>query len=267
MKNPFASRLFILACLLQGFLSVGQAQNLLLNPDFKGAFGGSNIASNWNDNSTGTISVAYERESLWPQKGAYAQKIVTSNVSASSAMQFKQNVGVTAERVYRVRIALKSDQAALPLRIQLRQTVAPWRSYIESTVLVSRGWQTFEFEGVASATETVFFMLRQETAGTLWIDSASLVDVGAAALANVAGHAENQRQRHAIYRLASRYDLQLGPAPRHDDRRSAHGERRSHFGSGHGLADADTAAVTFTARTIVSPDRITPWENQAIPTL
>lgn len=172
---PFAS---IVLC------ATSFAANLLQNADFEGSFS-SGIATSWQNNSTGTVTVAFAQESAEPHKGAASQKITTSGVGANSAMQFKQNVALTAEHIYRVRVVLRSDQAALNVKIQLRKMNTPYQSYVAKTVAVNKGWQTFTFVGVAPVTDaSAFFMLRQESAGVLWVDDASLEDLGGSNLLN-----------------------------------------------------------------------------------
>jgi hypothetical protein len=163
-----------------------QPSNLVANPGFEGAGVAQNectnitgvVAPGWSDNTcwdTAKPQIVYGLDTARPHGGAQSQR---ATLVSGARVQFVQPLpAVTPSNAYRVTVWLRAE-TNMDVTLGLRQADAPYAGYGSKLVALSPNWQSFEFQGIASASSMLLMVLVKQP-GTVWIDDAAVVDAGA----------------------------------------------------------------------------------------
>ncbi|MBL8993972.1 MAG: beta-galactosidase, partial [Spirochaetia bacterium] len=160
------------------FSQTGEGE-LLRNGGFEEGFGTNGISLGWQDDSGWAhVQVRYSPETSKTYSGRTAQKIECLSFE-SGAVQFRQGgKKLKAGESFKIRLALKGELQSL-VEIQIRKMDKPYTTYFSYYARVGPEWKLFEFDGQAEESDDrALFMIRLSSAGTLWLDEASLVSMG-----------------------------------------------------------------------------------------
>lgn len=146
--------------------------------------GSSGLGTGWTDASTGTIT--FSLDAITKHLGLSAQKAV---IGTGATVRLQQTAALTANRVYRVRAAVRIGNTAVKPEVQF--TDSSGSVYVRRAIAptATAQWQEFEVDllaPVTNSTAQVRLVAANPTGGSvnLWFDDVSVVDQGASLLAN-----------------------------------------------------------------------------------
>lgn len=136
-------------------------------------------AKEWKDNSGwADVTVEYSPDRAEARHGI-AQKIKITEFRSGAAQFTQSGVSISKGGRYEITIWMKGELDS-PVEILLRKHGGPYTTYVSKSFKVARDWQEYKFTATSPVNDpAAFFMIRLTGAGTLWVDDASMRDVGA----------------------------------------------------------------------------------------
>jgi Carbohydrate binding domain/Beta-galactosidase len=132
------------------------------------------IAEGWSDLTCYTgagTSINYAKDGVSPHGGASAQRVeVRSNFA-----QLVQQARFTTGRKYTAQVWMRA-RAPMRISLTLRQAPEPFRAYTSATFTVTTQWKEYAIAGLTGTSDGLI-IISALSAGTLWVDDASLTSV------------------------------------------------------------------------------------------
>lgn len=160
---------------------------MLSNPGFEGAAyavdgcpGKSvsgNVANGWHENScwaSGGATISYAHDTANPHGGSSSQRVNLGSGTMQIRTPFFEFPG---GKTYTGRVWLRA-QSPMTVTFALQDVNAPWTRYGTQTITVGTSWAQHSFTTPVPAM-TGILLLESSSAGTLWVDDASLQEATA----------------------------------------------------------------------------------------
>jgi len=130
-------------------------------------------AAHWYDDSSwAKIAINYARDDTAPHSGAFCQKITVQQVTFGSC-QFVQPLRLTPGRTYTGGLWLRAPRPTV-VHVMLRKAMQPGVTYSVTDATVGPKWQQVSTTGTIGTDGVAYLMLRLDTAGSVWVDDATL---------------------------------------------------------------------------------------------